>query len=113
MSKAAAIHMAISLQMASEDKDVPNLNAVFGTITDPPAPGRYNRDTIRGFLANIAFRLRTDTPAFEFKWTEMNTEKCLTDRLWVFEQDVFSKTTEVLPNPPREAGAGSKDAGSK
>jgi hypothetical protein len=104
MSKLAAIHTAICLQIASENKAVPEFRGVLGVTPGSPAgtTGLYDATTIRGFLANVAFRLRNDTPALEFKWSSMDPDKCLSDKLWVLEQDIFERTTEIPSATPKE-----------
>jgi hypothetical protein len=106
MSKSAAIHMAICLQIASENKVVPEFTGVLGVPAGAPTGtvGLYDSTTIRGFLANVAFRLRNDTPPLEFKWSTMDADNCLSDKLWVLEQDMSDRTTELLPATPKDGG---------
>lgn len=100
MSKAAAIHIAISVQIASEDKDMPHLNGHLGTVNNVAGP--YDNNTIRGFLANVASRLRADTPPLLFNWSGLNEARCLNDKLWVVEQDIAAATTAVPPPEPKD-----------
>jgi hypothetical protein len=93
MSKAAAIHAAISLQLCSENKTV-DLRQALGA-TPPGGAAAYTPDTIRAFLANVAFRLRADSPPLAFKWNEVNHERCLTDPLWVVELAIAEATSDI------------------
>jgi hypothetical protein len=101
MSKAAAIHAAVSLQLSSENKTV-NLREALGAVipagpnnNPPERPAAYTADTIRGFLANVAFRLRADSPPLAFKWDAIDPQKCLTDQLWVVELAIAAVTSDV------------------
>jgi hypothetical protein len=87
-SKAAAIHIAVSMQLASDGKDV-SMIAKLG-VTPPNTAGNAaeiaacsTEDNIRAFLANVAFRLRGDTPPLAFKWTALDPKKCLADQRYV------------------------------
>jgi hypothetical protein len=98
MSKAAAIHTAICIQLASEGKSIPGWTEILGPTVNPAQAGRYEKSTIRGFLANVASRLRADTPPLAFNWSAIDSDKCLTDPLWVVEQ-VIAGVTTAIPAP--------------
>jgi hypothetical protein len=101
MSKAAAIHAAIRLQLAADGKSVADLRYRLGTTPANEAGNTadiaavYSLQQIRGFLANVAFRLRADTPALVFNWSTVDANQCLQDPLWVIEQNIAEQTTEL------------------
>src|SRR5882762_1365831 len=86
MSKAAAIHVAIRVQMAAEGHPELDLRSPIGgtpAIGNAAAvPGPYNNTSIRGFLANIASRLRSDVPAYDFNWSALKVQDFLHEGLW-------------------------------
>ncbi len=107
MSKAAAIHMAILTQMAVENKEPPDLRRA---LCSRPAngaqgeiPGPYNSGSIRAFLSDVAWRLRGDTPPFEFKWSEFNFDKCPGESLRFVEAEIAALTSELAPPEPKGA----------
>ena len=107
MSKAAAIDIAIRLQLAAEGKTAPDLT---GRLGGTPAVaggaaailGLYDEQSIRGFLANVAFRLRADTPPLVFDWAALNPKSCLDDNLWLVEQLIAAQTSELTNAEPKE-----------
>jgi hypothetical protein len=86
---------AICIQIASEGKDVPTWRGHLNI---------YTAATIRGFLANVASRLRADTPPLAFNWSAIDSGKCLTDELWVVET-VIADATVAIPAPASPASA--------
>ena len=107
MSKAAAIDIAIRLQLAADGKVEPGLRQCLGarTAAGTTAAGAdvYNASSIRGFLANVAFRLRADSPPLIFDWAALDPAQCLSDDLWVLEQAIADKTTEMPEAEPKNA----------
>ena len=93
MSKNAAIHFALCAQLASDNRDVPQLRTILG----PNGLGLGDLD-IRKLLAGVALRLRADTPSFVFKWSEMK-DNLGTDTLLMIEERIADLTA------PGEAGA--------
>ena len=92
MSKAAAISMRAKLGVTP-----PNTAGNAAEIA-----ACYTEDNIRAFLANVAFRLRGDTPPLAFKWTALDPKKCLADQRYVLEQAIAEVTTDILQAEPSE-----------
>jgi hypothetical protein len=110
MSKAAAVHTAILLQMASEGKTPPTMDTILGPVTVPGVGGAaatitagpYAEGTIRGFLANVAFRLRSDAPPLAFNWSAVDPKMALAEKLWVVEVAIADATTSLPPPVAKE-----------
>jgi hypothetical protein len=111
MSKAAAIHIAICLQVASENKAVPAFNGQLGPTgpANAPVAGLYDENSIRRFLANVAFRLRTDAPPLAFDWSKIDSAKILNYELWLVEDAIAGLTTEIPQAAPKEAKAAKEE----
>jgi hypothetical protein len=99
MSKAAAIDIAVRLQLAADKNQARDLTGRLGST--PAAGGAaaidalYDQNSVRGFLANVAFRLRADTPPLIFNWAALDPASCLSDNLWVLERAIADNTTEM------------------
>jgi hypothetical protein len=103
MSKAAAIHMAIVTQMAVDNKSPIGLNSpIFAATGGAAGDHKYAEASLRGFAANVAFRLRGDTPPFDFKWPQAKLESWLDTPQWLVESDIASLTDEVGSGKPRD-----------
>jgi hypothetical protein len=102
MSKAAAIYNAVRIQLASEQKPDPGLMGCLG-VAQGATPASYSPNTIGGFLANVASRLRADTPPLVFNWNSIDRTKCLNDQLWVVEQDMAAATAPLPMHELKEA----------
>ena len=97
MSKAAAIHTAITLEMAADGKDALDRR---GRLADPAAAPRYTADTFRGFLAKVALRLRADTPPLAFEWSKI-PDAYLNQPLWLVEDAIANVTSEISQAAPK------------
>jgi hypothetical protein len=106
MSKAAAIHTAICLQMAEDGKQALDPRGHLGDA--PPGANqdpRYTAATIRAFLAKVAIRLRADTPSLIFDWSKVPHAECLTDELWMVEDTIGKATSEAGQAQAKEPAA--------
>lgn len=106
MSKAAAIHLAIRVQMAADGKSQLDLKDPIGGTPAVPGgaaavAGPYSENNIRGFLANVASRLRSDTPPYDFNWSALNAQNFLHEGLWVLEGAIAGLTKEIPPPEPK------------
>jgi hypothetical protein len=98
MSKAAAIHIAVLTQMAIDNKGVAGLRDPICLAPNQAATNnQYDDASIRAFAANVAFRLRGDTPPFDFKWSQTKLQNWRGSPLWLVEADIASATSELEP----------------
>jgi len=68
MSKLAAVHTAVQLQLAADGKKV-SYNDAINKAND----GYADAEAIQRFLLGVANRLRLDTPSLRFDWSSVDT----------------------------------------
>ena len=69
----------------------------------------YTKQTARSFLANVALRLRADTPPYLFKWSEIDLDDFLGSELWVLVEAIAGVTSALPPESAVKADKASDD----
>jgi hypothetical protein len=92
----AALLYAISAELASQRKGPPDLKATLeaSLAFDAAADAQTKRTVARQFLANVATRLRGDTPRLDFKWALLENDT-LTDTLQLLIERMAENTSEI------------------
>jgi hypothetical protein len=101
MSKMAAVHTAISLQLATDGKNDVGMKETLAAVTPAPA---YDANSLPLFLAKVAFRLRIDTPSLVFNWQAVNATQALTWQRWTLEETI-AQNTQPAPSDAKPADA--------
>ncbi|HTR85396.1 MAG TPA: hypothetical protein VMI56_13020 [Reyranella sp.] len=98
MSKMAAIHTAISLQLADDGKSDVSLDRTLkGPVRADPD---YDRNTFLLFLSRVAFRLRIDTPSLIFDYRTIDPDKALDLPRLALEDTIALCTQPADTEPP-------------
>jgi hypothetical protein len=97
MSKMAAIHTAISLQLAMDGRNRLEMTGTLAAATrdNPPVAAAYDANTGLIFLARVAFRLLIDAPSLKFDPQSMKDDY-LTLQRWLLEDTIALKTQPVV-----------------
>ena len=103
MSKLAAIHYAVSAEFASIGINASDLTRpfqdVFPVVANETPDERKRRCATAAvkLLANVAMRLRSDAPPFEFNWPALKIEDVLTDPIYVLVDRIGVSSAALLP----------------